>query len=162
MRDAIAGVDPALPLYGVQTLKNTVAASQAVFLRSLVMRLLVWFSLAALLLGAVGVYGVLSESVVARTQEIGIRQALGATRGDIARLTVGSGLLPALAGGACGIAIAALAAPAARSLLFGVAPLDVPSLALVAVVVGAAALVACVVPARRAMTLPPSVALRQD
>ena len=80
IREAVASVDAGPPLYGVQTLKQAMAASPAVFLRSLVMRLLVWFSIAALLLGAVGVYGVLSESVHARTQELGIGQALGATR----------------------------------------------------------------------------------
>jgi putative ABC transport system permease protein len=162
IREAIAGVDAGLPLYGVQTLRQAMAASPAVFLRSLVMRLLVWFSIAALLLAVVGVYGVLAESVQARTQELGIRQALGATRGDIARLAIGSGLTPALVGGACGLAIAAAAAPAARSLLFGVAPLDLASLAMVGLVIAVSALAACAVPVRRAMTLPPSIALRQD
>ncbi|HTM24593.1 MAG TPA: ADOP family duplicated permease [Vicinamibacterales bacterium] len=162
VRAAITDVDPALPLYGVQTLAASVASSNAVFLRTLVMRLLVWFSVAALLLGGVGVYGVLAEAVTARTREIGIRLALGATGADVARLALRIGLAPAALGGVCGFILAAIAAPSARTLLFGVAPLDLRSLAAVALVVAAVALAACALPARRAARLPAVAALRHE
>ena len=162
VRAAITDVDPTLPLYAVQTLAASVASSNAVFLRTLVMRLLVWFSVAALLLGGVGVYGVLAEAVTARTREIGIRLALGATGPDVARLALRIGLAPAAIGGVCGFILAAIAAPSARTLLFGVAPLDLPSLAAVALVVAAVALAACALPARRAARLPAVTALRHE
>jgi len=162
VRTAIAEVDAALPLYGAQTLAASVAASYAVFLRTLVMRLLVWFSVSALLLAGVGVYGVLAEAVSARTREIGVRLALGASGADIARLAFRIGLGPAAVGGACGFMLAAIAAPSARTLLFGVAPLDLPSLGAVALVVAAVVLAACALPARRAARLPAVAALRHE
>ena len=162
VRTAIAEVDAAVPLYGAQTLAASVAASYAVFLRTLVMRLLVWFSVAALLLAGVGVYGVLAEAVAARTREIGVRLALGASGADIAWLAFRIGLSPAAVGGACGFILAAMAAPSARTLLFGVAPIDLPSLGAVALVVAAVALTACALPARRAARLPAVAALRHE
>ena len=97
MRAAVAAVDPDLPLYGLRTLEQAASESNAMFLRAIVMRLLAWFSLAALVLGGVGVYGVLSEAMTARTREIGVRLALGATRGGIARLVFVAGAMPAVA-----------------------------------------------------------------
>src|SRR5258706_16276738 len=96
------------------------------------MRLLAWFSIAGLILGGVGGYGVLSEAMAARTREIGVRMALGATRGGIAGLVFTAGAMPAIAGLAAGSGPAAAAAPTVRSLLFGGPPLDVPSVAAVA------------------------------
>lgn len=162
MRAAVAAVDPELPLYGLQTLARTAADSNAMFLRSLVTRLLALFALAALLLAGVGVYGVLAEAIGARAKEIGLRLALGATRGRIARDVVVTGLAPALAGLLAGIGGAAAAAPFVRSLLFGVAPFDPLSFAGVAALLAAVALLACGLPAWRAVRVPVATALRQE
>ena len=162
MRAAVAAVDPELPLYGLRTLEQAASESNAMFLRAIVTRLLAWFSLAALVLGGVGVYGVLSEAMTARTREIGVRMALGATRGGIARLVLAAGAVPALAGLAAGAALTAAAAPALRSLLFGVTLLDIPSLAAVAGLLGAVTLLACAMPAWRAVRLPVTTALRSE
>ena len=162
LRAAIAAIDPELPLYGLRTLERTAAESNAMFLRAIVARLLAWFSFAALLLSGVGVYGVLSESTTARTREIGVRMALGATRGGIARLVLATGAMPALIGLAAGAALTAAAAPALRSLLFGVTLLDIPSLAAVAGLLGAVTLLACALPAWRAVRLPVTTALRSE
>src|SRR5204862_5549659 len=145
---------PDLPVYGLRTFEQAASESTAMFLRALVMRLLGWFSLAALILGGVGVYGVLSEAMTARTREIGVRMALGATRGGIARLVFAAGAVPALIGLAAGAALTAAAAPALRSLLFGVTLLDPPSLAAVAGLLGAVTLMACGLPAWRAVRRP--------
>lgn len=162
LRAAIAAVDPELPLYGLRTLEQTASESNAMFLRAIVTRLLGWFSLTALILGGVGVYGVLSQAMAARTREIGVRVALGATRGAIARLVLASGAMPALAGLAAGIVLTAAMAPALRSLLFGVTPLDLPSLGAVAALLTGVTLLACAVPAWRAVRLPVTTALRSE
>jgi predicted permease len=162
LRAGVATVDPELPVYGVRSFEQAAYESHAMFLRALVMRLLAWFSLAALILGGVGVYGVLSEAMAARTREIGVRLALGATRGGIAKLVVATGAVPALIGLAAGLVLTAAAAPALRSLLFGVSLLDIPSLAAVAGLLVAVTLLACAVPAWRAMRLPVTTALRSE
>jgi putative ABC transport system permease protein len=132
------------------------------FLRAIVTRLLAWFSKSALILGGVGVYGMLSEAMSARTREIGVRLALGATRGGIARLAVAAGAMPALVGLAAGAALTAAAAPALRTLLFGVTPLDLPSFLAVIALLGVVTLLACVVPVWRAVRVPVTTALRSD
>ena len=162
LRDAVAAVDPDLPLYGVRTLERTAAESNAMFLRTLVTRLLSWFSIAALVLGGVGVYGILSEAMAARTREIGVRLALGATRGGIARLVFGAGARPAVIGLALGAVLTAMAAPGLRTLLFGVTLLDLPSLAMVTALLASVTLLACVLPAWRAVRVPVTTALRSD
>jgi putative ABC transport system permease protein len=159
LRAAVAAFDPELPLYGLRTLEQTASESNAMFLRGMVMRLLAWFSFAALLLGGVGVYGILSEAMTARTREIGVRLALGGTRGGIAGWS--SGGRPAL-GLALGGALTAAAAPALRSLLFGVTLLDLPSLAAVAGLLAGVTLLACAIPAWRAVRVPVTTALRQE
>jgi predicted permease len=162
LRAAVAAVDPDLPVYGVRTFEQTAYESNAMFLRALVMRLLAWFSLAALILGGVGVYGVLAEAMTARTREIGVRMALGATRGGIAKLVFAAGAMPAFIGLAAGLLFTAAAAPALRSLLFGVTPLDIPSLAAVAGLLGAVTALACAMPAWRAVRLSVTTALRSE
>jgi predicted permease len=162
LRSAIAALEPELPLYGLRTLERAAAESNAMFLRAIVMRLLAWFSIAALILGGVGVYGVLSEAMSARRREIGVRMALGATRAGIARLVFAAGAMPALIGLAAGGALTAAAAPALRSLLFGVTPLDLPSFAVVVALLGSVTLVACVMPAWRAVRVPVTAALRSE
>ena len=162
LRDAVTSVDPDLPLYGVSTLARVAADSKAMFLRAIVTRLLLWFAVAALALAGVGIYGILAETIAARTREIGLRVALGATRGGIVRLVMRAGLTPAAIGLAAGAAIAAAATPAVRTLLYGVSPLDPPSLAAVLAVIAVVSLIACVVPVRRALRVPVATALRQD
>lgn len=162
IRAAVAAVEPELPVYGLQTVARTAAESNAMFLRSLVTRLLALFALAALLLAGVGVYGVLSESIGARVKEIGLRLALGASRSRIGRDVLSTGLRPAAAGLLAGIGCAAAAGPFLRSLLFGVAPLDLVSFAGVAALLAGVSLIACAVPAWRAVRVSVATALRQE
>ena len=162
VRAAVAAVDPEVPVAALRSMERSVADSGPVFIRLFVTRLLAWFSFATLILAGVGVYGTLAESIAAKTREIGVRAALGATRGDIARRVVASGIAPAAWGLAGGAVVVVLAAPAVRSLLFGITALDPVALASVAAVVGAVALLASAVPAWRAVRLPVTTALRHD
>jgi putative ABC transport system permease protein len=161
LRAAVASVDPELPLYGVRTLAQTAAESNAMFLRAIVTRLLAWFAIAALALAGVGIYGILAEAMAARTREIGLRVALGATRARIARLVLRTGIAPALAGLAAGGLLGAIGGPAVRTLLYGVPLLDLPSLAAVLAAIALVSLLACAIPLRRALNLPVAAALRE-
>jgi ABC-type antimicrobial peptide transport system permease subunit len=120
------------------------------------------FALIALLLAAVGIYGVLSFAVSERRQEIGIRIALGAGRFDILRLVVGQALALTLGGMVIGLAGSLLLTRFMANLLYGVSPTDPRILLLVAVALTLVALLACYVPARRATKVDPIVALRCD
>jgi putative ABC transport system permease protein len=113
-------------------------------------------------LAAVGVYGVLAYSVSQRTQEIGVRLALGADRSSVFRLVVGQGLRLTGVGVVIGLILAAFGTPLARSLLFNVSPFDPVSFAAVSILLLAVALMASYVPARRATSVAPGAALRQD
>lgn len=115
-----------------------------------------------LLLASVGVYGVLSYSVTQRTQEIGVRMALGAGRGHVLKLIVGQGLLLATVGVTIGLALAALGTPLARSLLYNVSPFDAFSFTAVSTFLMLVALLASFLPARRATRVDPVVALRGE
>jgi putative ABC transport system permease protein len=144
----------------IQTLNQVVSASLAQpRFNSL---LLAAFAALALLLAAVGIYGVVSYSVAIRTREIGIRMALGATRADVLRLVVGHGMSLALAGAAIGLAGALIVARLMSSLLYGVKPSDAPSLLAAFAVLVSVALLACYIPARRATAVDPTVTLRQE
>jgi putative ABC transport system permease protein len=162
LRTALAAIEPDLPLFGLQTLTDTAAQSNAMFLRTVVMRLLAWFALATLLLGSVGIYGVLSETMAARTREIGLRFALGATRGGIARLALATGAGPAAIGLLVGLSAAAAGSQFVRTLLFGVSPLDLLSFAIVALVLSLVTLIACAPPVWRAIRVPIASALRDQ
>jgi predicted permease len=124
--------------------------------------LLALFAAVALALAALGIYGVISFAVAARTREIGIRAALGADRSRLLRMVVGQGLLLALIGGALGLAIALASTRLLRSLLYEVAPTDPVTFAAVIVPLGLAAIVASWLPARRAARVAPLEALRDD
>jgi putative ABC transport system permease protein len=126
------------------------------------MVLLELFGAIALLMTAIGVYGVISYSVAERTREIGIRAALGAQPRDIVRLVVGGGLTVVCAGLAAGVFVALLATRFLESSLYGVSATDPATLAGVAGVLLLVALVAETVPILRAMRVDPTVALRQD
>jgi putative ABC transport system permease protein len=116
----------------------------------------------AMLLAAVGIYGVLSQSVVQRTNEIGIRMALGAERGDILSLIISQGLKVILAGITIGVIGAVVVARLLSSLLFDVAPTDLLTFIFIPSLLTIVSLLACYIPARRAIKVDPMVALRRE
>jgi putative ABC transport system permease protein len=160
VRREIASVDPELALFNVVTMPEALA--QSIAQQRFTMLLLGTFAGAAMLLALIGVHGVLSYVVAQRTHEVGIRMALGASRGAVARLIVGRGALLALIGIALGVAGAVAGTRMLSGLLFGVTALDPATYVVVAVAAGAVALVACALPAYRAMATDPAIALRLD
>lgn len=160
VRAAIRAADPNLPVLALRTMEDVVGSTVAE--RRLQVLLTATFAAVALLLGAVGLYGVVSYAVARRTREIGLRLALGAPRLDVMRSVFAHGMPPVLAGLATGQLAAVAAATSLRSLLFGVAPLDPLSLGTVALVLMVTAGLACYLPARRAASLDPLVALRHE
>jgi putative ABC transport system permease protein len=160
VRHEIAAVDSAVPATFVrsmdQWMEDTVAP------RRFNLRLVGVFAAAALLLAVVGVYAVSAFSVAVRTREIGIRSALGASRRDVMTLVLRGCTFPVVGGLFCGTAVAMLVAPAAADLLFGVSPRDVVSVAIGPAALACAALLANVVPARRAARIDPTLALRAE
>jgi putative ABC transport system permease protein len=160
LRAAIAGLDPALPLFDVTTLEQ--ALDRTLMPRRLANGLLSGFAAAALLLAAIGVYGVMWLNVNGRLREFGVRLALGAAPRDVMRIVLGAGAKLAIAGVLIGTIVSYLTTPLLRDLLFQVSPRDVVTLGGVAVLLSAVALLACYAPARRAMTTDPADALRAD
>jgi putative ABC transport system permease protein len=160
VRHAVEQVDSRDVIYGVQTLDEVIAGSVAA--RRLSMILLGIFAGLALVLSCVGIYGVVSYVVGQRTHEIGVRMALGAERGDVMRLVLGEGARMTLVGVAAGVAAALGLTHLMADELFGVTPQDPLTFAAVAIVLMLVALVACYVPARRAVRVDPMVALRYE
>jgi putative ABC transport system permease protein len=158
IREAVQSIDKDQPIQGISTMKELVSNSVAT--RRMTLLLLGSFSGLALILGAIGIYGVISYSVAQRTHEIGIRMALGAPRRDVFRLVVGQGLRLAGIGITIGIVGAFGLARLMSSLLYGISTSDFETFAGVSVLLGLVALLACYVPARRAMRVDPTVALR--
>ena len=120
------------------------------------------FAAVALVLASIGLYGVVSHGVTERTHEIGVRMALGASRRHVLGLVVGQGVVMAIAGIAIGLAGALALSRTMEGLLFGVAPTDPLTLGVVSGLLAAVALLACYIPARRAVGLDPTRALRQE
>jgi len=149
---------PGVAISRAQTMEQLVAANVAEpRFRSLLLSL---FALTSLVLAAVGLYGVVAFSVSQRRAELGLRVALGADRSDVLRLVMKEGMMPVAAGIAVGLIGATAIARVMQSLLFGVDALDPATFAGVAVALTAVALLACYVPARRAMRVDPAGMLR--
>lgn len=156
----IRSLDPQLPVANIRTMDQEVTSSVAApKFNTFVLGL---FAFLALFLAAIGIYGVLAYAVAQRTHEVGIRMALGAQRGDVMRLVLGQGARLALAGLAIGSLAALGLTRMMSSLLYGISPTDPLTFAAVAVVLLAVSLLACYVPARRAMKVDPMVALRYE
>ena len=160
VREQVQSVDPTLPLSSAQMLKETVAASLSE--RRFSMEMIALFAITALLLAALGIYGVISYMVSERTHEIGIRIALGAQRRNILRIVLRQGLALALAGAAVGLACALIVSHLMAGLLYGVRPTDPLTFLSVALLLMGVALLACYIPARRATRVDPMVALRYE
>ena len=160
VRQAVWSIDPNQPLANINTLEQIV--SDSIAQPRLNMLLMMLFGGLALLLSAVGIYGLLSYAVTQRTQELGIRIALGAKVGDVLKLVLKQAMLLALIGEVIGLAAAFALTRLMRGLLFGVTPTDTTIFAGVVVVLTLTALVACWVPARRATKVDPLVALRYE
>ncbi|HUI40358.1 MAG TPA: ABC transporter permease [Terriglobia bacterium] len=160
IRAAVAAVDKNQPIFGVQTLKQLV--SDSVSTRRVTLILLGLFSALALVLAAIGIYGVMAYSVARRTHEIGIRVAVGAQHKDVLRLVLGEGARLTLWGLALGLTTALALTRLLSSLLFAVSASDPLTYAAVALLLVLVALIACYVPARRALRVDPIVALRYE
>ncbi|HXC94675.1 MAG TPA: ABC transporter permease [Edaphobacter sp.] len=159
---AIHKIDPGIGVVGEATMIGRINESQTAYLHRSAAWLVGGFAVLALLLGVVGLYGVVAYSVSQRTREIGVRMALGAQQSSVYRMILKeAGWLTGIGIGAgliCAVAVAALM----RGLLFGIRSWDVPTLGLVAVVLGAASLLASYFPARRAASVNPVEALRAE
>ena len=162
VRAAAVALDPDLPVYDISTMNLIAASSTAVFLRRYVLLLVGGFAAVALLLAAIGLYGVMAQSVVERTREIGVRVALGANRIDVVRMVVGQGMVPALGGLVAGIVVALATLRFLGSLLYEVQPHDPAVLAGVVAVLAIVALATCWLPALRATRVDPIVSLRAE
>lgn len=160
LREAVQSLDPDLPLYNVQRLQTVL--DENVASRQLTVLLLGGFAGLALLLAALGIYGVMAFAVTTRTHEIGIRMALGADARNVMRLVLGQGIRVALLGVALGIVAALALTRVIAGLLFQVRATDPATYAGVAILLVAVALAACYVPARRAMKVDPIIALRYE
>jgi predicted permease len=160
VRREVLAVDASLPVFSVRTMEERLgdALSRARF-GSL---LLAVFAGIALLLAAVGVYGVMAYAVTQRTHEMGVRLALGADRGDLLRLVLSQGAWLAAVGIAVGLAASVVLTRVLSGLLYGVSPTDLPTFAAISVALGTAALLATYVPARRATRVDPMQALRGE
>ena len=160
VRQAVWSIDPNQPISNVTTLEKVVDDSIAQ--RRLNMLLMGLFGGLAMLLSAVGIYGLLSHAVTQRTQEMGIRMALGAQVGDVLKLVLKQGMMLALAGVGIGLVGAFALTRLIRGLLFGVGPNDALTFVVVAGVLTIVALLACYLPARRATKVDPLIALRYE
>ena len=159
-RDTVHAVDPDLPFANVRTMNDLVSESMAQ--PRFAVLLLAAFGGLALLLAAVGIYGVISYNVAQRTQEIGVRMALGAQRGNVLQIVLAQGGRLVCAGVAIGLVVAMAVTRVMNSFLYGVQATDALTFAAVVILLVLVALAACYIPARRAMKVDPMVALRYE
>jgi putative ABC transport system permease protein len=160
VRAVLEEMDPLIPIARTQTLRSVWGESMA--REEFVLTLLGVFGVVALVLAAVGVYGVTAQAARRRTQEIGVRIALGAGTGDVLSMILGQALAVVALGLAVGLGTALLATRALGTLLYGVEPTDPATLAAVVALLGTVAMVACYVPARRATAVDPVSSLRAE
>jgi putative ABC transport system permease protein len=160
LRREVASIDPNVPVHSISTMDQIVARSVAD--RRFALELLGVFATLALLLAAVGVYGVMSYSVSQRTHEVGVRVALGAQHADILRLALGEGIRIVAIGLGAGLVGAAVMTRVFRSMLFEVSPGDPATLLISSAILACVACFACYIPARRATRVDPLVALREE
>jgi putative ABC transport system permease protein len=160
VRHEVESIDPNVPVHSISSMDQIIARSVAD--RRFALELLGVFAVVALLLAAVGIYGVMSYSFSQRTHEVGIRVALGAQRGDILRMVLGEGMRIVVIGLASGLVGAAIMTRVFRSMLFGVGPADPVTFLFVSAILASVALFACYIPARRATCVEPLIALREE
>jgi len=160
VRQEVEKMDPNVPVHSISSMDQIIARSVAD--RRFALELLGVFATAALLLAAVGIYGVMSYSFSQRTHEVGIRVALGAQRLDILRMALGDGMRIVIIGLVSGLIGAAIVTRVFQSMLFGVDPADPVTFVSVAAILAAVALLACYIPAQRATRVNPLTALREE
>ena len=160
IRRAVQEVNPDLPVFGVRSVSSIISDSLAS--RRFALQILVFFAATALLLAAIGIYGVMAYFVSQRVREIGVRMALGAQRGDVLKLVVSQGMLLASVGVAIGLVAALSLTRLISGLLFGVSATDPVTLVMFAALLAAVAFLANYIPANRAARIDPMVALRHE
>lgn len=160
MRQVFRNIDPTLAVFDVRSMQTQL--DQALFLPRAAALLFGFAGFMGLLISTVGIYGVISFGVARRTKEIGIRMALGARRQQVLGMIIRQGLLLTITGAAIGLALALALSRVAASLLYGISPTDAPTFVLVPAALLGIALLACLIPARRAAALDPLRALRYE
>ncbi len=159
-RQAIWSIDKDQPVIRVVSMET--AAKEMMAIRRVTMLLLAVFGCAALALACVGAYGVISQGVIRRTREIGVRMALGATRGNVLTMILGEGARLAVIGAAIGLLLAFVLTRLMASMLYGVSAHDPLTFVIIPVLLFIVAIIACLIPARRATKVDPMVALRYE
>jgi predicted permease len=160
VRESIRAIDKEQPVYNIRPMTQLIDDSVAQ--RRFNMALLGGFALLALVLASIGIYGVMSYSVAQRTREIGVRIALGAQPRDVLRTVLSQALILTVMGLVLGVFGAIALSKFLVTLLFGIKPTDPLTFALVSIVLGTIAIVACFIPARRATKIDPLVALKAE
>jgi putative ABC transport system permease protein len=160
VRSEVQALDPNLPVSNIKPVRQMI--DERISPKRLMTYILAVFGLIALLLASIGIYGVMSYAVTQRTQEIGVRMALGAQALDVLKLVIKKGMAMALVGIVIGLAGAYALTRVLANLLFKVAPTDLVTFAAVSISLIVVALIACYIPARRATKVDPLVALRYE
>jgi putative ABC transport system permease protein len=160
IKEELRAVNPNVPIYETATLESQLARQIAP--RRFSTWLLGLFAMVALLLAAIGIYGVMSYTVTQRTREFGVRIALGAQKRDVLRLTIGQSMRLVLVGLGLGLLASLVLTRWLKSLLFGISAADPMTFAIISVMLVGVALLACYLPARRATLVDPMVALRYE
>jgi predicted permease len=160
VRHEVESLDPNVPVHSISSMNQIIARSVAD--RRFALELLGVFAAVALMLAAIGIYGVMAYSFSQRTQEVGVRIALGAQHADILRMALGEGMRVVVIGLAAGLVGAAILTRFFRSMLFNVAPTDPTTFLSVSAILAGVAFLACYIPAKRATRVDPLVALREE